>query len=85
MSADSMTQSQAIVSVRRRHLLRTSKRGAGLPTSVEEKALAISFVVADPGPKPCFGKMKQKSAKVTSITNAGHPRRVVRGAYLRTL
>jgi len=36
-------------------------------------------------PKPCFGKKKQKSAKVTSFTGAGHPRRAVRGAYPRTL
>jgi len=52
--------------------------------SVEEKALAISSVVAKLVPKPCFGK-KQKSAKETSFTGAGHPRRVVRGAHPRTL
>jgi hypothetical protein len=52
--------------------------------SVAEKALAISSVVVKLAPKPCFGK-KQKSAKVTSFTGAGHPRRVVRGAYPRTL
>jgi hypothetical protein len=53
--------------------------------SVEEKALAISSVVVKLAPKPCFGKKKQKSAKVTSFTGAGHPRRVVSGAYPRTL